>query len=194
MLFRSPPAPVDLGPDPKCLTLLVGPLTRIKLPNAACDDFDPRTTYLTNASILIAGLSDGNPAPTLFQDKFILMTPHGASYEVTVPPAKAEARKPALDKGQSFAIHQNDSRWIEILGTGLQAVAAAKVNGVVLEMRLIAGKKPEDKDKLQLNIPRSISQKSGDVDITLYDATNKVIDTVPLKIICAGCKNAAGRK
>lgn len=190
-----PPPPVDLTPDPACWTLLVGPQTRIKLPTFGCEDFDPHTTYFNNASILIAGLSDGTPAPTLFQDKFVLMTSKGAAYEVTVPPAKPEAKKPAVDKGQSFSIHQNDARWIELLGTGLQGVAAAKVNGVTLEMRFVAGKKADDKDKLELSIPRSISEKSGAVDITLYDGTNKVIDTVPLKIICAGCKTdaAAGK-
>lgn len=107
---------------------------------------------------------------------------------MTVPPAKDEPKKPKLDPGQTATLNQNDAKWITFTGTGLAAIKAAKIDAVVLEQRFTAGKTEADKDKLQLFIPRSVSGKSGDLDITFYDDSQKVLDTASIKVTCTTCK------
>ena len=167
-----------------CKKLLVGPGREVTIPAKDCAATD-HVRYLTSNSVLITGLKAADGA--LFSDKFLLLN-GPAPYEVAVPPAKKDPAKPAFDGGQTPSIGQNDARWITVTGTELDGVFAAKINALAIDLRLTAAKKPADKDKLQLYIPRSISEKSGDLDITFYDTSNKVIDTVPLRIVCMSCK------
>jgi len=179
-------AGLGLAPDPHCWTLVVGPQSRLKLPTAGCSDFDPRASYLTSASILIAALPDGDAK--IFKDKFILVDPHGLPYEVSVSATKPEAKRPVFDKGQTPSIKQNDARWIEVTGVDLQFVVSAKINGTAIELRLTGAAKSDAKDNLQVNIPRSVSEKPGTVDMTFYDSASKIVDTIPLNIVCTACK------
>jgi hypothetical protein len=167
-----------------CWELVVGPEARIVLPAGHCTYADPGAKRITNNSILISSLPNG----AVFKDRFILLSPGGFPYELTVPPSKPDPKKPAFVKEPVPTINQFDARWIELLGDGLQAVASAKINGANAEIRVIAAKKPEDKDKLQVNVTRAISEKPGDVDITFYDGNTKVVDTVRIRVICTACK------
>jgi hypothetical protein len=177
-----------------CWTLEVGPDYEINLPTSKCTNHPDSKNMqkLTATTILIREIPEKKGSP-LFEDKFILKDNVKGFFEVAVPAAKAEAKKPAFAAKQTLTINQNDSRWVTVLGTGLEGVTSVKINSVPIDLRLTAAKKPEDKDQLQLNIQRTISEKPGDVDITFYDSSNKVIDTIPLKIVCTSCKSTSSK-
>ncbi len=182
--------PDGVLPANNCWTLTVSPDKVLTLPadaKSGCTKApEPNTTYLSSRAILLSNIKANTEA--LFKSTFLLTSPGGATYEVTVPPAKDEPKKPKLDSGQTATLNQNDAKWITFTGTGLAAIKAAKIDAVVLEQRFTAGKTEADKDKLQLFVPRSVSGKSGDLDITFYDDSQKVLDTASIKVTCTTCK------
>lgn len=177
-----------------CWTLQVGPDYEINLPTVGCSNKPDvkNMQKLTATTILIRNIPEKKGSP-LFKDTFVLKDNVRSFYELSVPAAKAEIKKPVFVPKQNPTVNQNDSRWVSVQGTGLEGVTSAKINDVPIDLRLIAAKKPKDKDQLQLNIQRTISNKSGDVDITFYDSSNKVIDTVPLKIVCTRCNSSSAK-
>jgi hypothetical protein len=100
-----------------CWTLEVGPDYEINLPTTKCTNHPDSKNMqkLTATTILIRDIPEKKGSP-LFKDKFVLKDNTRSFYELTVPAAKAEAKKPTFVAKQAPTINENDSRWVTVLG------------------------------------------------------------------------------
>jgi hypothetical protein len=124
-------------------------------------------------------------------DKIILIAPNKASFILGVPkavPVDGASSKP-------IALNQYDAVWIEVAVKDISKVASVVANKLTLKYTIPESDKDGNIPKtIRVETTRDLTEKPGDVDLSVLDKDGKSLGEARLHISCQQCNKDTGGK
>jgi hypothetical protein len=128
----------------------------------------------------------------------VLLAPDAGAYHVTIP--DFPEKKPDA-AAKPIAMKQDDSAWIKITLPGGKAAKTVEANGTLLVWRQLEAdtKTPPDPkntppEAIEVEITRTLTAKSGSVDVSVLDASGTSVARQTIAISCNQCSDKRGDK
>ncbi len=149
---------------------------------------DLNSPNCTTGGTTSSSISENAVAVTLpegIPDKVVLVAPEGAAFVLDVP--KATAANPADQK--PIALNQYDAIWIDLSVKDASKVVYVEAKQLRPKFKIPPASKEGELIKTIQVYTKEFTGEPGDVDLTILDKDDKVLNRVRFHISCQGCNN-----
>ncbi len=127
----------------------------------------------------------------------VLLAPDAGSYHLTIP--DFPDKKP--DAAKPIAMKQDDSAWIKITLPAGKTAKTVEANGASLvwrQLKVDATATPDLKnpppETIEIEITRTLTAKSGSIDVSVLDASGTSVARQAIAIACNECRDKKGEQ